>query len=61
MSSKPKLSFPESLVVWEAAAKETKFSRWLEQELEILESEFLDFVTVQSARRAAQAKTASIR
>jgi hypothetical protein len=60
MSSKPKLSFPESLVVWKSATKVTEFSRWLDSDLKRLENEFLDFVTVQSARRAAQAVVADI-
>lgn len=61
MSSKPKLSFPESLVVWDSAVKETELSRWLDGDLNRLESEFVDFITVQSARRAAQATVAAIR
>ena len=60
MSSKAKLSFPESLVVWESAEKETKLSRWLDGDLDRLESEFVDFITVQSARRAAQAAVTAI-
>jgi hypothetical protein len=60
MSSKPKLSFPESLVVWESATKETELSRWLDSDLQRLENHFLDFITVHSARRAAQAVLANI-
>lgn len=59
-SAKPKLSFPESLVVWDSAAKATSYSRWLDSELEALEQNFEAYITVQSSRRAAQATMASI-
>lgn len=59
-SAKPKLSFPESLVVWDSAKKETSFSRWLDSDLDRLEGQFPEFITIQSARRAAQAVVAEI-
>lgn len=57
---KQKLSFAETLVVLESAKKETQFSRWLDSDLERLEQEFPEFITIQSARRAAQATMAEI-
>ncbi len=57
----PKLSFPTSLVIWNSAAKETKFGRWLEEDLEQVEQRFAAFITTRSARIAAQAVVAEIR
>ena len=59
-SAKPKLSFPETLVVWDSAKKETEFSRWLDNDLDRLEQGFPEFITIRSARLAAQATMAEI-
>lgn len=56
----PKLSFPTSLVIWNSAAKETKLGRWLEEDLEQVEQRFAAFITIRSARIAAQAAMAEI-
>ena len=59
-SAKAKLSFPESLVIWDSAKKETNLDRWIDRDLEFLEEQFSGFITVQSARRAAQAVVSEI-
>ncbi len=56
----PKLTFPTSLVIWNSAAKETKLGRWLEEDLEQVERRFAEFITVRSARIAAQADVKEI-
>ena len=57
----PKLSFPTSLIIWNSAAKETKLGRWLEEDLDQVERRFAAFITVRSARIAAQADVKEIR
>lgn len=56
----PKLSFPTSLVIWNSAAKETNFGRWIEHDLGRVEERFASFITISSARKAAQAVVADI-